>query len=139
MSFENEERFVKTFIRKNRQDRLLFELTRPDRRYDGLDRFCHGTDDLINKSKVIFSGTNLNKDPEFVRFVKKHNEICHLMSPDSNFDDCDMLLSEALSELFYCMDASIILGKNFAIITAEADKKGTMQYVLEDNVNKRKE
>ena len=135
MSFENEERFVKTFIKKSRQERLLFELTRADKRYKGLDRFCHNTEDLINKSKVIMSGTNLSNDPKFIEFIKRHNEICHLMSPDGSFDDRDLLLSDALNELFYCMDASIVLGKNFAIVTSEAYKNGTMQYVLEDRNN----
>ena len=130
MEYEFEKRFVKSFIRKSRQERLLYELTKPDKRYDGLSRFCHQTDSFIDNSKLLMSGTNLRNSAEFTNFIKKHNVICHIMSPDYAYDNLDLPLIEALKQLFYCLDASIILGDVFAIITIEAEKKGQMQYVL---------
>ena len=130
MEYEFEKRFVKSFIRKSRQERLLYELTKPDKRYDGLSRFCHQTDSFIDNSKLLMSGTNLRNSAEFIDFIKKHNITCHIMSPDYAYDNLDLPLTEALSELFYCLDSSIILGDVFTIITTEAEKKGQIQYVL---------
>ena len=52
MDYTAEERFVRSFIKKSRRDRLLLELTTPERRSKGLDRFCHQASELIDPSKV---------------------------------------------------------------------------------------
>ena len=38
MDYLNERHFVQAFIRKDRRDRLLYELTTPEKRYDGVSR-----------------------------------------------------------------------------------------------------
>ena len=48
-----EQRFVRLFIQKSRKDRLLYELTTPEKRYDGISRFCHQTKELLAASKVL--------------------------------------------------------------------------------------
>lgn len=41
MDYSAEKHFVQTFIRRNRRERLLYELTTPKKRMDGVSRFCH--------------------------------------------------------------------------------------------------
>ena len=48
MDCSAEERFVRSFVVKERQERLLYELTRPKKRYDGLSRFCHTAEQLLD-------------------------------------------------------------------------------------------
>ncbi len=52
MDYSAEERFIKNFIKKRYRERLLFELTTPKKRYDGLDRFCHQASELIDLSLI---------------------------------------------------------------------------------------
>ena len=52
MEQSTEERFVRSFIQKNRQDRLLHELTSPKKRYSGISRFCHSAVDLLDPRKI---------------------------------------------------------------------------------------
>lgn len=42
-----EKYFVDTFVRKDRRERLWYELSHPNRRYRGLSRFCHQSTDLL--------------------------------------------------------------------------------------------
>ncbi len=47
MDYSNEQHFVQSFIRKARRERLLYELTTPEKRYDGVNRFCHQAKELL--------------------------------------------------------------------------------------------
>ena len=65
----SEERFVKTFVRKSRRDRLLYELSVPAKRIRALDRFCHGAADLIDPDRILFQGADLERTEAFLSFV----------------------------------------------------------------------
>lgn len=60
-----ERRFVQSFIRKNRRERVLFELTTPEKRYDGVSRFCHQAEELLDPTKIAMQGEDLDRRPEF--------------------------------------------------------------------------
>ena len=47
MVAEIEKSFVKRFIKKTKQDRLLFELSGKKRKH-GIERFCHSTEDMLS-------------------------------------------------------------------------------------------
>ena len=64
MDYLNEQHFVQTFIRKDRSDRLLYELTTPEKRYDGVSRFCHQAKELLEPSRIIMEGEDLDRRPE---------------------------------------------------------------------------
>ncbi len=87
-----EQYFVQTYIKKNRRDRLLFELSAEKRRYDGLSRFCHQAGELLDPAKIIAAGDDLERRPEFLRFVKHHDNTCYVISPN-----CQRLMAEATS------------------------------------------
>ncbi len=51
-----EERFVNSFIRKERRRRLLYELSTPKKRYAAVDRFCHQAEELLVPAKIALRG-----------------------------------------------------------------------------------
>ena len=59
MDYRAERFFVSTFIRKDRRERLLLQLTSPSRRYEGISRFCHQAADLIDPSRILLEGKDL--------------------------------------------------------------------------------
>ena len=130
MDFETERYFVSTFIRKNRRDRVMHELTDPKKRYKGLDRFCHQTTDLIDLNKVVMKGSNLEDQPGFIMFMKTHDQEVAILSPDSFIDGQKMTFREAVVQALVCSDAVIIVGSDFAVIFAEAMKGGRDKYLL---------
>lgn len=86
MSESAEARFVAGYIRKEKKERLLHELTNPKKRYRGLDRFCHHAGELVDPARVALQGDDLNRQPAFQRFLAAHPGDCALLSPDPWLD-----------------------------------------------------
>ena len=80
MDYSNEQHFVQSFIIKNRRERLLYELTTPEKRYDGVSRFCHQAKELLEPAKIIMEGEDMDRRPEFDCFVRQHNEIRRVLA-----------------------------------------------------------
>ena len=127
-----EQYFVQTYIKKNRRDRLLFELSAEKRRYDGLSRFCHQTGELLDPAKIIAAGDDLERRTEFMRFVKQHDEACYVISPDYEMDGRTLQTKDAVSLAAAFYDAVIIIGSTFAIIFGEPMKGGRDKYLLSE-------
>lgn len=132
MDYSSEQHFVQTFIRKDRRERLLYELTTPDKRYNGVSRFCHQAKDLLSPSKIVMEGDDLDRRPEFDRFIQQHNETCSVLSPDYRIDGQQLPLREAVDLAIMCPDAVIILGSSFAVVFGEAVKGGRDKYLLSE-------
>ncbi len=122
--------FVKAFIRKERRERLLYELTTPSKRYNGVSRFCHQSEEFLDPQKILMQGEDLDRRPEFKQFIKKHDETCYILSPDSFLDEQFMSLKEAVDSAVMCMDAVVIVGNTFAIVFGEVMKGGRGKYLL---------
>ena len=127
-----EQYFVQTYIKKNRRDRLLFELSAEKRRYDGLSRFCHQAGELLDPAKIIAAGDDLERRTEFLRFVKQHDEACYVISPDYEMDGRTLQTKDAVSMAAAFYDAVIIIGSTFAIIFGEPMKGGRDKYLLSE-------
>ena len=81
-----QEAFILSYVRKQRRERLSYELNSDKKRYEGLERFCHQAEDLLDPCRIILSGTDLFKRKEFLTFIEKHRkEDCFLLSPDAAF------------------------------------------------------
>ena len=65
MDYAEERRFVRSFIRESRRDRLLFELTTPKKRSAGAGRFCHQAEEFLDPSAIMLKGPDLERQPEF--------------------------------------------------------------------------
>lgn len=132
MDYSNEQHFVQSFIRKNRSERLLYELSTPEKRYDGVRRFCHQAKELLEPSKIIMEGEDLDRRPEFDCFVRQHDEICFVLSPDFYMDEQFLPLRDAVHKAVICLDAVIIMGSTFAVVFGEPVKGGRGKYLLSE-------
>ena len=127
-----EEYFINTFIIKNRRERLLYELSSPDKRYDGLSRFCHNARDLLEPSRIIMKGENIDRDHAFYEFSRDHDELCYVISPDLYEDGEYLLLDDALDIATIGLDAIIIIGSTFAVVFDEPMKGGRDKFLLSE-------
>ena len=132
MQFAEEEYFVKTFIRKEKQERLLHELTDEKRQYAGLERFCHQTENLLDQRKIRMKDKEL-ESKEFARFVKENDVPCLFLSPERWPARDRIPLGEAVREASISADAAIVIGNGFAIVFEEAMKGGRGKYLLAVN------
>ena len=132
IDYSMERHFVRTFIRKTRRERLLFQLTTPQRRYEALDRFCHQAGDLIDHSKILMEGEDLERRPEFKEFVRKHDEPCLVLSPEFWMDEQFLFLKDAVDQAAMSLDAVLVIGSSFAMIYGEPVKGGREKYLLSE-------
>ncbi len=129
MEYEDERRFIQQFIRKERRERLLYEITSPKKRIRGLNRFCHQADEFIDQSKIFLQGNDIESKKEFEHFVAGHNELCRVISADLWIDGY-FPLSDAVLQASACFDAVIVIGSCFALVYAETMKGGRDKYLL---------
>ena len=132
MDYSNEQHFVQAFIRNDRRERLLYELTTPKKRYDGVSRFCHQAKELLDPSKIIMEGEDLDRRPEFDRFIQQHDEICLVLSPAFCTDGQFLTLRDAVDQAIMCLDAVIIMGSSFAVVFGEPMKDGRGKFLLSE-------
>jgi hypothetical protein len=132
MDYSYEQRFVKAFIRKERRDRLLYELTTPEKRYDGVSRFCHQAKQLLEPSRIVMQGEDMDRRPEFERFVRQHDELCFVLSPYCFMDEQFLPLKDAVREALICPDAVVIMGSTFAVVFGEPMKGGRGKYLMSE-------
>ena len=120
-----EQEFVKKYIDKAHQDRLLFELGSEKRRQKAMSRFSHNSEEVLKKS--------VNK-----KIIKTFNELqekektVYIISCDEN-DGVNMLLSNAVP---YCESAYmpvILIGEEFSLIKEEAEKGTPKMFYLKCN------
>ena len=130
--FEAETRFTEQYIRKERRKRLLFELTNAKKRYEGLDRFSHESESLLDPRKIIIKDPGLSYRPEFKAFVSDHDEPVKILSTDGALDGRNVLFSEAAELAALSFEPVILLGNGFAYVKAEPEKGGTPQYLLSE-------
>ena len=138
MDYTAEERFVRTYIRKNRRERLLYELTSPKKRYRGLDRFCHGAGDLLDPAKIRLQGDNPERQPLFGALLRR-DEPCILLSPDPWLDGQRLRFSEAWPQVRGSLDAVILLGPDFAVVRQEAMPGGQGLFLLTEKQRAKRE
>ena len=130
MSGSAEARFAAAYVRREKRERLLHELTSPKKRYRGLDRFCHHAAELIDPGKIALQGDDLARQEAFRQFLAAHPEDCALLSPDPALDGRTLPFPLAAELAFCSADASILLGKGFALVTGEAEKGGRDHFLL---------
>ena len=132
MDYSFEKRFVQSFIRRKRRDRLLYELITPEKRYNGVSRFCHQAEELLDPAKIVMKGEDLDRHPEFEQFIREHDELCFVLSPDFYMDEQFLPLQDAVDTAVMCLDAVLILGSCFAIVFGEPMQGGRGKYLLSE-------
>ena len=125
-----EKSFIEKYVIKNKQDRLIFELSGKKRR-DGLGRFCHNTEEIINPDRIVSHGNKLFFD-EISAIAKQYNApgSCYIMAYNENLDRQTCSLNDALKLVLGNGMAAIIICDNLAIIETEQSFGTPWRYIL---------
>lgn len=124
-----EEDFVRTYIIKNRRERLLFEL-HGSKRQDAVGRFCHCADDLLIESRIKSKGQYILKDIE-ARLLASAAQTCYVISYSLGIDGKMLRKQEVLDEIIGRGMASIAIFDDFVIIETEQVQGPAIKYILE--------
>jgi len=130
-----EEKFVKTFIDKRMQDRLLFELHSDNvqKRHNAISRFAHGTECYIKKQQIYLSGNKFKIDDieQEIKKLTQKTKQCYVI-----VGECDgeiMSLRQALEESFNeYFESIVIVNDSVAFIKAEIERGSPVKYILYD-------
>ena len=125
-----EERFVNAFIVRRRRERLIYELSTPGKRYDGISRFCHQAGAFLDPVKIYMEGSDMDSRPGFTRFIREHDGQCLVLSFEYWPDGEHMPLDEAVKEAAVSSDVFLILGDGFALVYGEPEKGGRAKYLM---------
>lgn len=127
-----EEKFVRTFIEKRIQDRIIFELSDSKRRDTAIDRFCHRTDDLVKPKYILHKSNKLWSDEILNMISELSNEkSCYVISFLPDIDGIQTTLEGALSRCLGAgMPSIMIVGENIAVIETEQVQGPATKYIL---------
>ena len=127
---EAEKSFVKRFIKKEKQDRLLFELSGKKRQH-GIERFCHNAEDMIDTERIVYSGNSLFPD-EILKITKQYKvpESCYIIAYQKELDKKYVSFEDALSLVLGNGMAAIIICNDLAVIETEQYSGTPFRYIL---------
>ena len=127
---EAEKSFVKRFIKKEKQDRLLFELSGKKRQH-GIERFCHNAEDMIETERIVYSGNSLFPD-EILKITKQYKvpESCYIIAYQKELDKKYVSFEDALGLVLGNGMAAIIICNDFAVIETEQYSGTPFRYIL---------
>ena len=123
-----EENFVNSYVIKNKRERLLFELWGKKRR-DGIGRFSHCTDNLIDDSKIRFKGKYISNDLKEI-VATTNTSKCYVISWYEELDGKEFNKDDVLDLLLGCGMPSIAIFDDFVIIETEQEQGPAIKYFL---------
>ena len=127
---EIEKGFVKQYIIKKRQERLIYELGSSKKRINAMSRFCHSSLELI-KPNMIYESGDLSCDRILSLLIKfGKNEKNYIMAYDENIDKKYMNNDEAIRNVIGNGMAAIIINSDIVIIETEQEIGPAIKYVL---------
>lgn len=131
-----EDNFVKTFVVKDKRDRLLYELF-GKKREQGIGRFCHNADKMLVKGKIAASGNYLYYD-EILQEVEKYKVSgnWYIMSMNKSMDGIVCQFDEALDLVLGNGMAAIIVSDSIAIVETEQYRGTPVRYILHHQCEK---
>lgn len=130
MEKEIEDFFVRTYIMKNRQDRILHELCHEKKRVNALSHFCHSSNEYIKKSKIIYEGNDISISELQKHIDSTKEKQCYVMSYDKTLDAKWFKKDEVLALIIGRGMPSIAVFKHLAIIETEQIQGPARKFVL---------
>lgn len=132
MNFDIESTFVKKHIRKEYQERLLFELQSPKKREKALSRFAHSCQ-LILKDHFI----RVQTLPKFndLPFKIDYSCSCYIVSGGEN-DGSTLTLLDAINFCNTSYMTVILITPELIIVKEECEGKGASWFIAEALANK---
>ena len=118
MDFNIEVDFVKKYIKKDFQDRLIFELQSKKHRERAIDRFSHFSQKILNN---CFKCCNMLQIQELVCEKYDVKEKCYIISGDEN-DGKILFLHDAVKSCQDSYTAMILISEKFVLVKEELEK-----------------
>ena len=117
-----EQNFIKTYIDKNYQERLLFELSSSKKRSRALSRFSHGAETVLSKTldRKIITGFNE---------LHENDKTVYVISWDEN-DGMDVPFEKAIRYCENTYTAVILIGSAFSLIKEEVESGSSKVFYL---------
>ncbi|WP_257140387.1 hypothetical protein, partial [Bacillus wiedmannii] len=100
---EYEQLIVRSFFQKKIQDRIIFELTSPQKRMKALGRLAHNYDTILNSMYFEAIPKNMVYAEGISTQLKKYgaNDFCYVMSLISEIDGSFMKLECAIEKVMW--------------------------------------
>lgn len=119
MDKDIEKKFVKDYIKKNRRERIYYELSSKKKRKKAIGRFCHNALDCVDESKIKYYGTNIKMGMDGVNLNRE--QVGYLISWDDTIDGKMYKPNEAIENMFTVGMATIVVFSNICIIKTEQE------------------
>lgn len=123
-----EEKFVKIFIKKDKQDRILFELFSPKKRADAINKLSN----LITDKYIILCSSKTT-DSEILQIIQQEKDLkkCYFMSDRSIHDGEYMGYKDALKIVLYeAFTSVLIFNENLVFLKDEAAMSSPLKIIL---------
>jgi hypothetical protein len=127
-----EELFIKTFIDKRIAGRMIYELNSAKKREDGLRRFAHTTDKIINRKRLVKTDRKLTV-ADMLAFIGEHNksELCYTIVGHYELEGKETTIRNALEAADnWPGHSAIFVVPNVAIIIEEQSYGPPARYLL---------
>ncbi|MBE6566857.1 MAG: hypothetical protein E7659_07135 [Ruminococcaceae bacterium] len=113
MNIVIEQEFIKKYIDKGYQERLLLELGSAKRRTKALSRFSHNVEEILNKNTIKKTVTNFSD-------IKENDKTVYIISWDKN-DGTQTSFADAIKYCEAAYTSVVLIGKTFALIKEETE------------------
>ena len=120
-----EQEFIKRYINKGYQERLLLELSSAKRRTKALSRFSHNVEEILNKSIIKKEITNFGD-------IKETDQTIYVISWDEN-DGTQTSFADAIKYCEAAYTSVVLIGKTFALIKEETEGGTPKIFYLKSN------
>lgn len=126
-----EKLFVAQFVRRNRRERLLHELADGRKRRHGIARFCHLSDEILDMSRVIYRGDDLDAD-QIGGMLAGYGcaKECRIMAYNEYLDGRTLPWREAWREVNGNGMPAIMVFDGFAVVETEQVQGAAEKCVL---------
>ena len=120
-----EQEFIKRYINKGYQERLLLELGSAKRRTKALSRFSHNVEEILNKSIIKKEITNFGD-------IKETDQTIYVISWDEN-DGTQISFADAIKYCETAYTSIVLIGEAFALIKEETEGGTPKIFYLKSN------
>ena len=119
MDRDIEKQFVKDYIKKNKRERIYYELSSKKKRKKAIGRFCHNALDCVDESKIKYYGTDIKIGVDGL--ILNREKVGYLISWDDTIDGKMYKPNEAIEKMFNVGMATIVIFSNCCIIKTEQE------------------
>ena len=125
MDIAIEQAFIKKYIDKGYQERLLLELSSAKRRTKALSRFSHNVEEILSKNIIKKEIANFGD-------IKEPDKTLYVISWDKN-NGTQTSFADAIKYCETTYTSVVLIGETFALIKEEAEGRTPKMFYLKSN------